>query len=182
MAKPATRTPKKTGRGKTKGATKIDVKTGAATAAAAAATAPGQDLERIFENFLRRRLSAPFNWDRPRWGELWKQLGQQAPSVDIVDRDKEIIVRAELPGVEKKDLDVSIDERTLTIRGSNRREEKEEKDNYFRQEIRSGAFSRSVLLPADVNIAKATAAFKGGVLELRLPKARTAKPKKIDVG
>lgn len=182
MAKPATRTPKKTGRDKTKSATKIPVKTGAATSSAAAATAPGQDLEQIFENFLRRRLSAPFSWDRPRWGELWKQLGQQAPSVDIVDRDKEIVVRAELPGVEKKDLDVSINERTLTIRGSNRREEKEERDNYFRQEIRSGTFSRSVLLPADVNVAKATTAFKGGVLELRLPKARTAKPKKIDVG
>jgi HSP20 family protein len=182
MAKTAIRTPKKTSRAKTKGATSIPVKAGATAPAAASTTAPGQDLEQIFENFLRRRLSAPFNWDRPRWGELWKQLAQQAPSVDIVDRDKEIVVRAELPGVEKKDLDVSVDERTLTIRGSNRREEKEEKDNYFRQEIRSGAFSRSVLLPADVNVAKAAATFKGGVLELHLPKARSAKPKKIDVG
>jgi HSP20 family protein len=146
---------------------------------APATTTPFQDLERVFEEFLNRRWLRPSGWEWPRLGEISSRLDRQMPSVDIVDGDKEVVVRAELPGVEKKDIDVSIVERTLTIKASTRKEQKEESDSYFRQEIRTGSFSRSVLLPADVNAQKAQASFKGGVLELRLPKARTVKPQKV---
>ena len=98
-----------------------------------------------------------------------------------MDRAKEVVVRAEVPGVDKKDLDVSIADRTLTIRGSSRQEETKEEDDFFRREIRSGMFSRSVLLPADVNASKAKAKFKGGVVELRLPKVRASKRHQISV-
>jgi HSP20 family protein len=104
-----------------------------------------------------------------------------APSVDIVDRKKEVVVRAEVPGINSDDLDVSIVDRTLTIKGSSRQEEKKEEDDYFRHEIRSGTFSRSILLPTDVNASKAKASFKDGVVELHLPKVRASKRHKISV-
>jgi HSP20 family protein len=148
---------------------------------ASAPPAPFQDLERVFEDFLNRRWLRQGGIEWPRWSELSSLLERQAPSVDIIDADKEIVVRAQLPGVEKKDLDVSLVERTLTIKGSTRKEEKEENGNYFRREIRSGSFSRSVLLPADVNAAKAEATFKAGVLELHLPKVRAAKAQKVSL-
>jgi HSP20 family protein len=137
------------------------------------------ELERAFEDFMSRRWLRPFEW--PRLGELSSLLERQAPSLDIVDGEKEVVVRAEVPGVDKKDLDVSIVDRTLTIKGSTRKETKEEKENYFRQEIRSGSFSRSVLLPADVNAAKVESTFKGGVLELHLPKSKIVKPQKVEI-
>jgi HSP20 family protein len=157
----------------------VTVKPGKAPAPTTAT--PFQDLERVFEEFLNRRWMRPSGWDWPRLSDISSRFDRQLPSVDVVDGEKEVVVRAELPGIEKKDLDVSIVERTLTLKASTRKEEKEEKDNFFRQEIRTGSFSRSVLLPADVNAQKAQATFKGGVLELRLPKARTVKPQKVSL-
>lgn len=139
------------------------------------------ELERAFEDFLGRRWLQPFGREWPRLGDLSSLLDRQLPSLDIVDGEKDVVVRAEVPGIDKKDLDISISDRTLTIKGSTRKEKKEEKENFFRQEIRSGSFSRSVLLPADVNASKAESAFKGGVLELRLPKARIVKPQKVEL-
>jgi HSP20 family protein len=181
MAKAAKKTTNKTARGGGKaavqGGSEVTVKPGKSPAPTT--TAPFQELERVFEEFLNRRWMRPSGWEWPRLSDISSRFDRQLPSVDIVDGDKEVVVRAELPGIEKKDLDVSIVERTLTIKASTRKEEKEEKENYFRQEIRTGSFSRSVLLPADVNAQKAQASFKGGVLELRLPKARTVKPQKV---
>lgn len=148
-----------------------------------AATAPFatlRDVERLFEDFLGQGWRNPFR-EWPRWPDASKLL-PQAPAVDVVDREKEVVVRAQLPGFKKSDLDVSIAERTLTIKGSTREEKKDEKDNYFHQEIRSGSFSRSVLLPADVDAGKSQATFKDGVLELTLPKRRAAKQQQVPVG
>jgi HSP20 family protein len=182
MAKAAKKTKKTAGSGRkaaaAQGGAEVAVKAEKAPAAGTA-LAPFQDLERVFEDFLNRRWLRPIGWEWPRWGELSSLLERQVPSLDIVDGEKEIVVRAELPGVDKKDLDVSIVERTLTIKGSTRSEKKEEKENFFRQEIKSGSFSRSVLLPADVNASKAEATFKGGVLELHLPKLRAVKAQKV---
>ena len=164
--------------GAAKGGSEVEVKSGAA-AEPPARVFP--ELERAFEDFLGRRWPRLSGMEWPRLGEISGLLNAQAPSLDIVDGEKEVVVRAEVPGVDKRDLDVSIADRTLTIKGSTRHEKKEEKENYFRQEIRSGSFSRSVLLPADVNAAKAEASFKSGVLELRLPKTKTVKPTKVDL-
>jgi HSP20 family protein len=181
MAKAANEVTRKSARGKqqtsaAKGRADVEVKAGVP------AEPPRRvfpELERAFEEFLSRRWPRMPAVEWPRLGELSGMLNAQAPSLDIVDGEKEVVVRAEVPGVDKKDLDVSIADRTLTIKGSTRKEQKEEKENYFRQEIRSGSFSRSVLLPADVNAAKAEASFKGGVLELHLPKTKTVKPQKV---
>jgi len=181
MAKAVNEVTKKSARGNqktsaAKGSSEVEAK------ARAPAEPPARvfpELERAFEDFMSRRLLRPFEW--PRLGELSSLLDRQAPSLDIVDGEKEVVVRAEVPGVDKKDLDVSIVDRTLTIKGSTRKETKEEKENYFRQEIRSGSFSRSVLLPADVNAAKVESSFKGGVLELHLPKSKIVKPQKVEL-
>ena len=183
MAKAANKTAKKaaTGDKATSAPSASDVTVKAGKSAPPVVPTPFQELERVFEDFLNRRWPRQGGWEWPRWGELSSLVERQVPSVDIVDGEKEIVVRAQVPGVEKKDLDVSIVERTLTIKGSTRTEEKEEKENYFRQEIKSGSFSRSVLLPADVNASKATATFKAGVLELHLPKTRSVKPQKVSL-
>lgn len=84
-------------------------------------------------------------------------------------------------GVDKKDIDISVGEDSVTIKGETRKEEKEEKGDYYRCEISSGSFSRTVALPAAVDGAKATATFKDGVLELTLPKLKATKRHKISV-
>lgn len=139
------------------------------------------ELERAFDDFLSRRWPRLSGLEWPRLGGISNLLARQIPTLDIVDGEKEVVVRAEVPGIDKKDIDVSIADRTLTIKGSTRKETKEENETYFHQEIRSGSFSRSVLLPAEVNASKAESSFKGGVLELRLPKAKIVKPQKVEL-
>ncbi len=97
------------------------------------------------------------------------------PHVDLVERDEEVVLRAEVPGVEKKDIDVSITGNSVTIKGQTRHEEKEEKGEYYRCEISRGAFSRTVALPAQVDPDRANANFKDGILEITLPKVEKAK-------
>lgn len=137
-------------------------------------------MERLFESLM------PRSWLRPRrewpsWQELTAPFEGRPPRVDVIDHDQEIIVRAELPGVAKEDLDVSVTNNRLTIKGTTHREEKEEKGDYHRAEISRGAFSRTLTLAADVEGDKAKATFKDGILELTLPKVRAAKRHTIGV-
>lgn len=91
------------------------------------------------------------------------------PKVDIIDRDDEIFVRAELPGIDKKDIDISMTDYTLTIKGETKKQEKEEKGDYYRCETSQGSYMHTLSLPAEVNSDKAKTKFKDGVLELTLP-------------
>jgi HSP20 family protein len=140
------------------------------------------DLDRLFEDFMRRRWPSPMHMQWPLLRGAQELFEDRVPSVDIVDNDNEIIVRAELPGVDRKNLDVSVVDRTLTIRGTQREEKEEKKKDFYRKEIRSGEFSRSVLLPADVDADKAKASYKDGVVELHLPKATESRRRKIPLG
>ena len=88
------------------------------------------------------------------------------PKLDIIERDDEVVVRAEVAGVDKKDLEVSVTDNSVTIRGSTKEEHKEEKGDYFRSEITRGEFSRTAALPCDVDGDKARANFTDGILEL----------------
>lgn len=135
-----------------------------------------QDIERLFENFMSRSWLRGFrDLPGPRLGlELPK-----APRVDVVERDTEIAIRAELPGIDKKDVQVSLTDRTITIRASTRKEEKEEKGEYFRREISTGEASRTLRLPAAVDGQKAKAEFKDGILEVVVPKIE--KVKRVDI-
>jgi HSP20 family protein len=99
----------------------------------------------------------------------------------VIDRDDEVVVRADLPGVDKKDLEVTLHEDALTIKGSTSSEKEEEKGDYFRREVSSGSFSRSIRLPTAVDGEKVSSSFKDGILELTLPKIKKTKRHTIKV-
>lgn len=125
------------------------------------------DFDRLFEDFFSRRGLRPFGWER--------EAGPLVPSVDVIDREDEVLVRAEVPGYRKEDIEVSVADTLLTIRGETKTEEKEEKGDYYRCEISRGAFARTVSLPAEVDDAKAKAIMKDGMLELTLPKVEKSR-------
>lgn len=145
------------------------------------ALSPFEEMERLMENRFPRRWMRPFHWEWPSWAEGVAPFEGKTPSVDVLDRDNEVVVKAELPGVDKKDLDISVTSNTVTIKGSTSHEEKEEKGDYYRCEMSRGEYSRTVALPADVDEAKAKAKFKDGILELTIPKKEKAKRRKIKV-
>ena len=142
---------------------------------------PLEDMERLFENFSTRGWLRPFHWDMPVMDELISSYEQKIPRVDVVDRDAEILVTAELPGVDKKDLDISVTNNSVTIKGKTSHEEKEERDNYYRCEISRGSYMRNIKLPADVDENKSKASFKDGMLEITLPKMKKTKHHSIKV-
>lgn len=147
----------------------------------ARALSPFEEMDRFFENFFPRGWMRPLHWDRPVWSELSLPFEGKMPKVDVIDRDNEIIVKAEVPGVDKKDLDVSMTDNTVTIKGSTSHEEKEEKGDYYRCELSRGSFTRTVALPGDVDSSKAKSKFKDGVLELTLPKVEKSKRRSITI-
>ena len=138
---------------------------------------PIQGMEHWFEEALPRGWM--HRWGRPSWGELTRPMESMAPRVNVIDHDDEVVVRAEVPGVKKDDLDISVTENAVTINGSSKREEKEEKGDYYRCEIASGAFARTVGLPSSVDTEKVKASFEDGVLELTMPKISKAKRRRI---
>lgn len=127
---------------------------------------------RMVDSFFRRDWMSPLRWEEPLFPEFREIFKAGGPKVDVIERDTEIVVRAELPGVAKDDLDISLTENTVTLRGKTRHEEKEEKGDYRHMEISRGEFSRTLTLPTGVDGAKASAKFKDGVLELTLPKLK----------
>jgi HSP20 family protein len=103
------------------------------------------------------------------------------PAVDMVDEKDEIVVKADLPGLDQKDIEVTVEDGTLTIRGERKEEKEEKKENYYCAERSYGAFLRSIPLPKGVEADKVKATFKKGVLEIHLPKAKEAKGKTVEV-
>jgi HSP20 family protein len=108
-------------------------------------------------------------------------VGPLEPAAEVAESDGDVIVKLEVPGVEKDQLHVSVTEDEVTVRGETRKETEEKKKNYYRQEIRYGAFQRTMALPAEVDPAKASAELKDGMLKLTLPKAAQAKARRVDV-
>jgi HSP20 family protein len=140
------------------------------------------DLDHLFEDFLKRRWPGSAGGPLGMWHSPQSGTNERVPSVDVADKDDAIVVRAELPGVRKEDLDVSIVDRMVTIRAT-RKEEKEVKEkDFYRREIHTGEFSRSMLLPTEVDVDKATASFTDGIMELTLPKVGETRRRKIRIG
>lgn len=108
-------------------------------------------------------------------------LTSWAPAVDIHETEHELIVRADLPGVDPKDLDIRVENNLLTIRGERKFEKKVNEDNYLRVERAYGSFSRSFSLANTVNPEAIKADYQNGVLTLNIPKREEAKPKQIKV-
>ncbi len=108
-------------------------------------------------------------------------LAAWAPVVDVMETDEEFQIRAELPGVEKKDVKLSVEEGVLTISGHREQEKEEKGKRYHRIERAYGSFARSFTVPDAVDEQKVAAEFKNGVLTVRLPKSEKARPKSIEV-
>jgi len=123
-------------------------------------------------------------WSRPRLGAVSEFWGGRPAAVDVYEEKNEVVVKAELPGLEKSELEVNLKDRTLTIRGEKKKEEEIKEDDYYRSERSYGFVTRTLELPREVETDKAKATFKNGVLEVRIPRA--AKPanesRKIEVG
>ena len=103
------------------------------------------------------------------------------PKIDMYDRKDEVVVKAELPSVEKNDIDLTITKDSITITGEIKREEEVKEGNYYAAERSYGSFKRMIALPVEVESEKAKAAFKNGILEIVLPKKEEAKPKEIKI-
>jgi HSP20 family protein len=155
----------------------VTVSKGQIQKAPARVVSPFEDMERLFDDLLGRRWLQPLRWERP----IAAEFAAMAPRVDVVDRDNDVLVRAEVPGVKKEDIEVSISGTMLTLRGETKHEEKEEKGDYHRAEMSRGAFVRTLTLPAEVDEAKAKASLKDGVLELVLPKIEQSKRRAIKI-
>lgn len=112
------------------------------------------------------------------WGE--REHGW-TPAVDMIDHKDEIVLRADLPGLEDKDIEVTVQDGALTIRGERKEEKEEKKEDYYYSERRYGAFARTLMLPAGVEADKVKATFAKGVLEVHLPKVKEAKGRKIEI-
>lgn len=145
------------------------------------ATNPWDEMEHWFNEFGRRGWLHPFSWEWPKEMEALAPFEGRMPSVDMIDRDDEVVVRAELPGVKKDDLEVTLSEHTVTIEAHTTQEEKEEKGEYYHREMSRGDFQRTLAMPGGVDETKAKASFTDGVLELRLPKLEKTSRRKVRV-
>lgn len=125
-----------------------------------------REMNRLFEDFF---TDLPV----PRWGGREMAAMEFSPRVDVSESDKEVVVSAELPGMDEKDIAVEMEEDAVTIRGE-RKEEKENKGrNWYTREQSYGSFRRVVQLPANVQGERATAKFRKGVLTVTVPKKET---------
>lgn len=132
---------------------------------------------------MRRRGLVP--WDPFRelvgsWDEDFFS-GDFLPSADVYQDKDNVIVEMDAPGIEADKVDISVENDVLTVCGSREENKEVKREDYYRKEVRSGSFSRSIILPMQVKGDEAQAEFKKGVLKITLPKAEEVKPKKIEV-
>ncbi len=129
------------------------------------------EMDDLFGRFL-------YDWD---WPGLAPMHHGWMPSMEVSEKDDKILVKAELPGVETKDVDVTVQNNVLTITGEKKEEHEEKHEGYFHTERRYGSFRRDIQLPSGIDENHVEAACKDGVLTITLPKSEQAKPKKIEV-
>jgi len=132
---------------------------------------------------MRRETDTPFALDTmfedffhgfdigPQWTH---RLGSFNPRVDVTESEKEIKIAAELPGIDEKDIDVSVTRDTLTIKGEKKEEKEEDGKDYYRMERSYGSFCRTIPLPVEVDTEKISASYKKGILNIKIPKSAKA--------
>ena len=131
------------------------------------------EMDRVFEDFMgpRERWLAP-------WGREW---GGFDPKVDVIETEDEVKVEAELPGLEAKDVHVTVSHNVLSIKGEKRQEHEEKGENWFRTERSYGSFERAISLPQGTDAEQVEATFDKGVLTITFAKTGEAKPARIQV-
>jgi len=128
-----------------------------------------QEMDRLFDRFFE-----------PQWTEL-PVLGEWAPTLDLSETKDALVVKVEIPGMDPKDIQVSLQENLLTIKGEKKQEKEDKDERYHRVERSYGAFTRSVRLPVGVDGSKVDAKFKNGLLTVTLPKTLGAKGTMIPI-
>jgi HSP20 family protein len=131
------------------------------------------EMDRLFDSFFREPFGA---MDWPLWGQ-----GKWSPAVDMAESDKELTVRAELPGIDPKDMDVSVTGNQLVISGEKRETTEGDGKDFYHSETRYGSFRRVMPLPEGIDTEKVEAQYANGVLTLHLPKTASAATKRIEV-
>jgi HSP20 family protein len=132
---------------------------------------------------MERRFGDILSW--PLLPAVWRRIPTMemgwAPAIDVFEKEEKFVVKAELPGMNEEDIDISVVGNTLTIKGERKAESKVEEDDYYYCERSYGSFSRSIDVPSNVDAKKIEANYEDGVLEVSLPKIPEVKPKKISV-
>ena len=127
-------------------------------------------MNRLFED-----VSGPRSEERDVMASAW------APSVDIYENENEVVLAAEIPGVDEKDVEIKVEDNNLTLRGERKFEKETKEENYHRIERSYGSFARSFALPNSIDADKVAAEYKDGLLTLTLPKREEAKPKTVRI-
>ncbi|MDI6840387.1 MAG: Hsp20/alpha crystallin family protein [bacterium] len=125
-------------------------------------------LWRFFSDFF------PGRWRRP-WAE------EIAPACDLIDRGDHLLLRAEVPGLKKEDLEISVDESSISLKGEIKKSTEEKGETYYRSERSYGSFSRSITFPTEIDSSKTDATLKDGILEVKLPKKKEKIAKKVEI-
>ena len=133
--------------------------------------------DRLTEDFWRRPFSSLM------LGERWPlpMMSMKAPSLDVFEEKDELVVKADLPGMSKEEIEVTVTGSVVTIKGEKKKEEEVKEKDYYRRERSYGSFVRSVELPCEVKSEQIKANFKDGVLEVRMPKTEEAKKKSVAI-
>ncbi len=139
------------------------------------------DMDRLFEGFLNRGWLRPFREMWPEWARFEEGLELRTPRVDVINRDEEVLVKAELPGVKREDLTVELSGDLLTIRGEQHHEERKEEGDLVRAEIARGTFCRTMTMPAGLDGEHVKAEFKDGILEVHLPRLEKTERRRIEI-
>jgi HSP20 family protein len=121
-----------------------------------------QEMDRLFERF----------WDDDF--REWPALAEWKPKLDVADTKEALVVKAETPGIDPKEIELTLRDQILTIKGEKKQEKEEKEEQYYRLERGYGAFARMIRLPAPVDASKVTATFKNGLLTVKLPKGAAA--------
>jgi HSP20 family protein len=135
-----------------------------------------RDMERIFEEVFEPRR-------RRRWwpGGPGGEKGLIVPALDMYDRKTDFVIKVELPGVSRDNIDLTITKEAITIKGEIKKDEEAPEESYYARERVVGPFSRTIQLPTEVESERAKATFKDGILEIVLPKKAEEMPKEIKV-
>ncbi len=128
-------------------------------------------MNELFERTMRRRADEEEGLAPRAW----------SPAVDIYETDEKMVIKAELPGLKKEDIDIEVRDNTLTLKGERKFEKEIKQENYHRVERAYGSFQRSFTLPSTIKQEAIEATFKDGILEVSLPKAAEVKPKKVEI-
>ena len=128
-----------------------------------------REMDKLFEDFFGESNS------------FLPEAGKWVPAVDVSETDKNVIVKAEVPGMDTKDIEVTMQGDLLVIKGEKKEEQEEKKENFHRIERRRGTFARAIKMPVAVDADKITAKYKKGILTVTLPKKEEGRAKQIEV-